>query len=42
LAIDKSWMTAVREHLRVTLAHGAKVASCPLPDDAEPAPVFKA
>ena len=42
LAIDKSWMTAVREHLRVTLAHGAKVAGCPLPDDAEPAPVFKA
>ena len=42
LKIDKSWMPAVRTHLQVTLGHGVKVASFALPDDAEPAPVFKA
>ena len=42
LAIDKAWMPAVREHLKVTLGHGALVASFVLPDDAEPAPVFEA
>jgi hypothetical protein len=42
LAIDKSWMPAVRANLRVTLDHGAKVANFALTDEAEPAPVFKA
>jgi hypothetical protein len=42
LKIDKSWMPAVRGHLQVTLRHGALVAGFALPDDAEPAPVFKA
>ena len=42
LKIDKAWMPAVREHLRVTLRLGALVAAFALPDDAEPAPVFKA
>jgi len=42
LAIDKSWMPAVRANLRVTLDHGAKVADFALADDAEPAPVFRA
>ena len=42
LAIDKAWMPAVRNHLEVTLRHGALVAAFALPDDAEPAPVFKA
>ena len=40
--IDKAWMPAVREHLRVTLRLSALVAAFALPDDAEPAPVFKA
>jgi len=40
--IDKAWMPAVREHLRVTLRLGALAAAFALPDDAEPAPVFKA
>jgi hypothetical protein len=35
-------MPEVRHQLQVTLAHGAKVASVALPDDAEPAPVFEA
>ena len=42
LTIDKSWMSAVRTHLQVTLAHGAKVTGFTLADDAEPAPVFEA
>jgi len=42
LKIDKAWMPAVRGHLQVTLRHGALVAGFALPDDAEPAPVFKA
>ena len=35
-------MPAVRGHLQVTLRHGALVAAFALPDDAEPAPVFRA
>ena len=42
LKIDKGWMPIVRGHLQVTLCHGALVAAFALPDDAEPAPVFKA
>jgi hypothetical protein len=42
LKIDKAWLPAVRGHLAVTLGMGALVASFPLADDAEPAPVFKA
>src|SRR4051812_14727263 len=42
LTIDKAWMPAVRSHLEVTLRHGASVAAFALPDEAEPAPVFKA
>jgi hypothetical protein len=42
LKIDKAWMPAVRSNLQVTLRHGALVTAFTLPDDAEPAPVFKA
>jgi hypothetical protein len=42
LEIYKAWMPAVRGHLQVTLRLGALVAAFALPDDAEPAPVFKA
>lgn len=42
LKIEKAWMPAVRDHLLVTLRHGALVSDFSLPDDAEPAPVFKA
>jgi hypothetical protein len=42
LKIDNAWVPAVRAHLQVTLRHGALVAGFALPDDAEPAPVFKA
>jgi hypothetical protein len=42
LTIDKAWMPAVRSHFEVTLRHGASVAGFALPDETEPAPVFKA
>ena len=42
LRVEKSWMRAVRTNLRVTLDQAAAVAEFPLPDDAEPAPVFQA
>jgi hypothetical protein len=41
LKVDKAWMPAVRGHLQVTLRHGALVNGFALPDDAEPAPVFR-
>jgi hypothetical protein len=40
--IDDAWKPAVRTNLRGVLQHAAKVDAFPLPDDAEPAPVFKA
>ena len=42
LKVEKSWLQAVRFNLQVTLDHAAMVAEFPLPDDAEPAPVFRA
>ncbi len=42
LRIDKAWLSAVRANVTVTLRLGALVAAFALPDDAEPAPVFKA
>ena len=41
LKIDKAWKPAIRAHLRVTLRHGASVTAFVLPDETEPAPVFK-
>jgi hypothetical protein len=42
LPVDPEWRPAVKANLDVTLKHAANVASFPLPDDAEPAAVFKA
>ena len=42
LKIDKAWMPAVRGQLEVILHHGTLAAAFALPDDAEPAPVFRA
>jgi hypothetical protein len=42
IKIDKAWLPAVRENLAVTLKLGSLVAGFVLPDDADPAPVFKA
>ena len=42
LPLRPEWKPAVRQNLNVTLMLGATVFEFPLPDDAEPAPVFKA
>jgi hypothetical protein len=42
LPLDPAWKPAVRDNLKVIFAHAAKVSEFPLPDEAEPAPVFKA
>ena len=42
LPIDPAWKPMVRTHLEVTLKLGKLVEDFDLPDDAEPAPVFRA
>ena len=42
LPIDPAWQPAVRANLELTLRLAAVVAEFPLPDEAEPAPVFEA
>jgi hypothetical protein len=42
LPLDAAWKPAIRANLEVTLKHAATVADFKLPDEAEPAPVFKA
>ena len=42
LKIEPAWKSAVKTNLEVTLALAALLADFPLPDDAEPAPVFAA
>lgn len=42
LPIDPAWKPAVRTHLEITLRLGKLVEEFDLPDDAEPAPVFRA
>jgi Protein of unknown function (DUF4089) len=36
------WRPAIRMHLEVTLCHARDVMSFPLPDEANPAPIFQA
>jgi hypothetical protein len=42
IPLNPEWRTAVKSNLDVTLKHAAVVAEFDLPDDAEPAPIFKA
>ena len=42
LPLDPAWQASIKANLEVTLRHAATVAEFPLPDDAEPAPIFKA
>jgi hypothetical protein len=42
LPVDPAWHGAVRAHLQVTLRLAKLVEDFDLPDDAEPAPVFRA
>jgi hypothetical protein len=41
LPIEPAWKPAVRAHLEVTLRFARLVEEFDLPDDAEPAPVFR-
>jgi hypothetical protein len=42
ISLDLEWTPAVKSNLEVTLKHAAVVAEFDLPDDVEPAPIFKA
>jgi Protein of unknown function (DUF4089) len=42
LPLEPEWTDAVKANLAVTLKHAASVAEFPLPNEAEPALVFKA
>jgi len=42
LPLEPGWHAAGTSNLEVTLKHAKLVAEFPLPDEAEPAPVFKA
>jgi hypothetical protein len=42
LPVDPAWHPAIRFNLDVTFRLAALVDDFPLPDDAEPAPVFRA
>jgi hypothetical protein len=42
LTLDPAWRHGVTFNLRLILRHAALVEEFPLPDDAEPAPVFHA
>ena len=42
LPIDPAWRASVKRNLQVILKHAALVDQFSLPDDVEPAPVFRA
>jgi hypothetical protein len=42
LTVESAWKPAVRANLQVIFAQAALVTAFDLPDDAEPAPIFKA
>ena len=42
LTIDPGWEAGVKFNLQLILRHAALVDEFPLPDDAEPAPIFYA
>jgi len=41
IAIAPEWQVAIRMHLSVSLVHAAAVLEFPLPDEAEPAAVYR-
>jgi len=41
LTIEQAWLPAVRANLKLTLALGLQAGEFALPDEAEPAPVFR-
>ncbi len=41
LTLDVAWREAVRTHLGISLRHGLAVAAFDLPDELDPAPLFR-
>ncbi len=42
LPLDPAWQPAVKANLEISLKHANLAAEFTLPDDAEPAPIFRA
>jgi 1-carboxybiuret hydrolase subunit AtzG-like len=42
IGIAEEWRAAIRTHLAISLGHAEAVGAFPLPDEADPAPVFEA
>ncbi len=42
IPIEPEWRAAIRQHLTITFGHAGTVLAFGLPDDADPAPVFRA
>jgi hypothetical protein len=42
IPLQPAWRSAIRMHLAISLGHAATVLEFPLPDEADPAPVFRA
>jgi len=42
ITLDPSWESGVKFNLQLILGHAARVDEFVLPDDAEPAPIFRA
>jgi 1-carboxybiuret hydrolase subunit AtzG-like len=42
IAVAPEWREAIRLHLAISLGHAHAVADFALPDEADPAPVFRA
>jgi len=42
IRVRPEWRDAIRLHLGISLEHARNVGEFPLPDEAEPAPVFEA
>lgn len=42
IKVAPDWRASVRQHLAISLGHAHAVAAFALPDESEPAPVFRA
>jgi hypothetical protein len=42
LELDEAWKPAIRMNLQLVFRHAELIDAFPLPEDAEPAPIFKA
>ncbi len=42
LPVDPAWKPSIKANLKATLAHARLIEEFKLPDEAEPAPIFRA